>query len=77
MLRAAADAIESGTPYHAFREPFREMLGICPTSTADADLDLAALTTRVDALPGMAGLTPCLDMPLTPARVWQLMQPGP
>jgi carbon-monoxide dehydrogenase large subunit len=26
---------------------------------------------------GMAGLTPRLDMPLTPARVWQLMQPGP
>ncbi len=26
---------------------------------------------------GMAGLTPRLDMPLTPARIWQLMQPGP
>ena len=26
---------------------------------------------------GMAGLAPRLDMPLTPARIWQLMQPGP
>ncbi|CAN7461225.1 xanthine dehydrogenase family protein molybdopterin-binding subunit [Variovorax sp. LjRoot290] len=39
----------------------------------------AVVNAVADALArnGMAGLTPRLDMPLTPARMWALMQPGP
>jgi carbon-monoxide dehydrogenase large subunit len=39
----------------------------------------AIVNAVADALArnGMAGLTPRLDMPLTPARMWALMQPGP
>jgi carbon-monoxide dehydrogenase large subunit len=39
----------------------------------------AVVNAVADALAraGMAGLTPRLDMPLSPARMWALMQPGP
>jgi carbon-monoxide dehydrogenase large subunit len=39
----------------------------------------AIVNAVADALArnGMGGLTPRLDMPLTPARMWALMQPGP
>ncbi|HMJ10879.1 MAG TPA: adenylate/guanylate cyclase domain-containing protein [Polyangiaceae bacterium] len=57
-LEAASDSVEAGTPYHAFREPFRRLLGLDPSAVPEQTR--ARIEQRIAALPGAAGLAPLL-----------------
>ena len=69
ILFASGDAIEAGTPYHAFRRLFCDLLAIAPLELRDA----AAIERRVAALaPDARALAPLLHPVL---RVPQLETP--
>jgi class 3 adenylate cyclase/tetratricopeptide (TPR) repeat protein len=56
-LMAAADSVESGTPYHAFREPFRRLLELDPDASA---ADVRARVERFSAGRAARGLAPLI-----------------